>query len=84
MSTIVGGETSPAAAARSPTSWDSPLPPPNLDKLAAQGIRFTQGCVASPICSASRTGVLTGIEPARYSFLNDKASNAAHHMADWV
>ncbi|HWH69090.1 MAG TPA: sulfatase-like hydrolase/transferase [Candidatus Sulfotelmatobacter sp.] len=61
-----------------------PITPPNLDKLAAQGIRFTQDCVASPICSPSRTGVLTGIEPARYSFFNDKASNAAHHMADWV
>lgn len=60
---------------------------PHLDKLAAEGIRFTQGYVASPICSPSRTGVLTGIEPARYaihSFLNDKASNAARNMADWV
>jgi arylsulfatase A-like enzyme len=60
---------------------------PNLDKLASEGIRFTQGYVASPICSPSRTGVLTGIEPARYaiySFLNDKANNAARNMADWV
>src|SRR5690606_6616461 len=53
----------------------------------SQGIRFTQGYVASPICSPSRTGVLTGIEPARYaiySFLNNKTSNAARNMADWV
>src|SRR5512135_258921 len=48
---------------------------PNLDRLASQGIRFTQGYIASPICSPSRTAVLTGIEPARYaiySFLNNK------------
>ncbi len=60
---------------------------PNLDRLASQGIRFTQGYVASPICSPSRTGVLTGIEPCRYgiySYLNDKKSNAARNMADWV
>lgn len=60
---------------------------PHLDQLAAEGIRFTQGYVAAPICSPSRTGVLTGIEPTRYaihSFLNDKTSNAARNMVDWV
>lgn len=60
---------------------------PHLDQLAAEGIRFTQGYVASPICSPSRTGVLTGIHPARYaihSFLNDKTSNASRNMVDWV
>ncbi len=60
---------------------------PNLDKLASQGIRFTQGYVAAPICSPSRTGMLTGMEPCRYgiySFLNDKASNAARNMANWL
>ena len=60
---------------------------PNLDRLASQGIRFTQGYVAYPICSPSRTAVLTGIEPARYamySFLDNKTQNAARNMADWV
>ena len=49
---------------------------PNLDRLASQGIRFTQGYVAYPICSPSRTAVLTGIEPARYalySYLDNKS-----------
>ena len=60
---------------------------PNLDKLASEGIRFTQGYVASPICSPSRTGVLTGMEPCRfaiYSFLDDKAANASRNMRDWL
>jgi len=60
---------------------------PNMDRLASEGIRFIQGYVAYPICSPSRTAVLTGIHPARYalySFLSDKASNAARNMADWV
>src|SRR5512143_3536359 len=60
---------------------------PNLDRLASQGIRFTQGYVAYPICSPSRTAVLTGIEPARYalySYLDNKSLNASRNMADWV
>lgn len=60
---------------------------PNLDQLAAQGMRFTQGYVAAPICSPSRTGVLTGMEPCRfaiYSFLDSKTQNAARNMVDWV
>lgn len=60
---------------------------PNLDNLASQGIRFTQGYVASPICSPSRTGMITGIEPARYaiySFIDNKAANASRNMADWL
>lgn len=60
---------------------------PHLDQLAAEGIRFTQGYVCAPICSPSRVGVLTGIEPQRYaihSFLNNKASNAARNMVDWL
>ncbi len=33
---------------------------PHLDKLAAQGIRFTQGYANSAVCSATRFGLITG------------------------
>lgn len=33
---------------------------PNLDALAASGIRFTQFYAAAPVCSPSRAGLLTG------------------------
>ncbi|HJP00556.1 MAG TPA: sulfatase [Planctomycetota bacterium] len=33
---------------------------PNLDRLAAEGTRFTDFYVAQPVCSASRTALLTG------------------------
>src|SRR5262245_59804623 len=33
---------------------------PNLDRMAKQGDRFTQFYVSQPVCSASRTSLLTG------------------------
>ena len=41
------------------------LETPNLDKLAARGVRFTQMYSPSAICSASRAGLMTGRFPAR-------------------
>ena len=38
---------------------------PNLDRLAAEGIRFPNGYVASSLCSPSRAAILTGRHPAR-------------------
>jgi len=34
---------------------------PNLDQLASEGTRFTRAYVSGPICSPSRTGMLTGM-----------------------
>ncbi|GJM34973.1 MAG: arylsulfatase [Saprospiraceae bacterium] len=45
---------------------------PNLDKLAADGIKFTSFYAAAPVCSPSRAGLLTGRSPNRagiYDFI---------------
>ena len=34
---------------------------PNLDKLAAGGVRFTRAYTTAPVCSASRSGFMTGM-----------------------
>jgi len=38
---------------------------PNLDQMAAQGIRFTSFLSAQAVCSASRAGIMTGCYPNR-------------------
>jgi arylsulfatase A-like enzyme len=36
------------------------VPTPNIDSIGANGIRFTNGYVCSPLCSPSRAALLTG------------------------
>jgi arylsulfatase A-like enzyme len=38
---------------------------PSLDRLASEGVRFTQGYAASPVCSPTRAALMTGKYPAR-------------------
>jgi arylsulfatase A-like enzyme len=38
---------------------------PNSDRLAAQGIRFTDGYAACQVCSPTRASLMTGRYPAR-------------------
>lgn len=62
-------------------------PTPRIDRLAAEGARFTQYYSVSPICSPSRAGMITGMYPARWritSFLQTRAGNAGCEMADFL
>lgn len=38
---------------------------PNLDRLASQGMRFTQAYAAAPVCSPTRASMMSGKYPAR-------------------
>src|SRR5690349_24399545 len=45
--------------------YGSKLRTPNLDRLASEGVRFTNFNSADPVCSPSRAALLTGRYPTR-------------------
>ena len=45
---------------------------PNLDRLAREGVRFTNAYAACPVCSPTRASIMTGKYPARL------------HLTDWI
>lgn len=45
---------------------------PNIDKLAAEGVRFTDAYAACPVCSPTRASIMTGKYPATL------------HLTDWL
>jgi arylsulfatase A-like enzyme len=59
----------------------------NVDRLAAEGIRFTQYYASSPICSPSRAALTTGQYPARWritSYLDNRELNGRRGMAQFL
>lgn len=56
---------------------------PNLDRLAAEGARFTQAYAAASVCSPSRAALMTGQNPARLkitTFLPGRSDRASHRL----
>lgn len=49
---------------------------PNINKLAAEGMRFTNFYAAQPVCSASRAAILTGCYPNRIGIAAALGPNA--------
>jgi arylsulfatase A-like enzyme len=54
---------------------------PNLDRLASQGMRFTQAYSSAPVCTPTRVGFMTGRYPARHPLGQGTAliSSSAEH-----
>jgi arylsulfatase A len=53
---------------------------PNLDKLAEEGIRFTDAYASAPMCSPSRAGLLTGRIPNRTGIYDWIAPDSAFYL----
>lgn len=50
--------------------FGSEIPTPNLDRMAAEGLRLTNFYAAQAVCSASRAALLTGCYPNRVGIHN--------------
>lgn len=59
------------------TRWKTP----NIDRLAKEGIKLTSFYVAEPVCSASRTGLLTGCYPTRLGIHGALSARSNHGIA---
>ena len=60
---------------------------PQIDRLANEGIRFTQYYSNAPICSPSRVAVTTGQYPTRWeitSFINDQRVRQIRYRGHFI
>jgi arylsulfatase A-like enzyme len=66
---------------------DKAIETTNIDRLAAEGVRFEQFYVNAPICSPSRVALTTGQYPMRWritSYLDNRGENERRGMAQWL
>ncbi len=55
---------------------------PNLDRMAANGLRFSQAYSAHPVCSPTRAALMTGIHPNRLN-ITDWIPGFSRNKEDW-
>ena len=70
-----------------PHCYGGEIETPNIDRLAAKGVRFTQAYDPSPVCSPSRVGITTGQFPSRqyiYSYLDARARQRELHERNFL
>lgn len=46
---------------------------PNLDRIAARGVRFTQCTTNAPVCAPARIGLASGLQPSRLGALDNQS-----------
>lgn len=56
---------------------------PSLERLAREGVAFTQGYVTAPICSPSRAGFLTGRYQQRFGHEGQPHERYAHNGVEY-
>jgi N-acetylglucosamine-6-sulfatase len=55
---------------------------PNIDRLAAEGVWFTNAFHAVPLCSPNRASLLTGQFPSRHGIIDNVARDFASHRLE--
>ena len=62
--------------------YGGPIKTPNINKLANEGMRFTDFYSAAPNCSPARTGLLTGRTPSRVGVYDYLAPDSPMHLPE--
>lgn len=57
------------------------IPTPNIDRIAHEGVRFTNGYVTYSVCSPSRAGLITGRYQGRFGYRRNPTLNPFDEMA---
>ena len=60
------------------------IPTPHIDSLAAEGVRFTDAYVTSPVCAPSRAGLMTGRHQVTFGFRDNLAPVQPGHDPEFV
>ena len=55
-----------------PCYGDDTVPTPNLDRLAAEGVRYTDAFATSPVCAAARSSLITGMFAPRIGTMHHR------------
>lgn len=68
-----------------PTPFNARYRTPNLERLAARGVRFTQAYASAPVCTPTRTSILTGRSPGQnritfWTLHRDRDTSKAHPL----
>ena len=64
-----------------PSCYGGKVPTPHIDRIAREGIRFTDFHVPHPVCSASRAALLTGCYSSRVSIHGALFHTSTHGIA---
>ncbi len=62
------------------TPYNTVYHTPNMERLANQGVIFTQAYTASPVCTPSRVSIMTGQYPARNNITNWTLRNSVEEQ----
>ena len=57
---------------------DAKFPTPHIDKMASEGVTFTDAHTSSSVCTPTRYGIMTG----RYSWRTSLKSGVTHGLTD--
>jgi arylsulfatase A len=74
--------TSVEMAAGIPTSKSSIIQTPNLERFAAQSMRFSNAYAPAPVCSPTRIAIQTGMSPAALHWTKAAPPETGHKLLE--